>query len=190
MAAQAEICPHLHLSLQSANSLILKRMKRRYDRELVYERIRIMRECMPDLVISADVMTGFPTESDDQFQDTLQAIDDLEISYPHVFPYSERHGTPAARIPRQVPVAERKLRARLVREAGERVQERVLARWVGQCARVLVEGHEKQNSRYLRARLDNYLPVQVSGCARDGEWLDVMLKSVEQGALLAESPAQ
>jgi len=187
MAEQPEICPHLHLSLQSANSLILKRMKRRYGRELVYERIQKMRACMPDLVISADVMTGFPTESDEQFQDTLQAIDDLKIAYPHVFPYSERDGTPAARIPRQISVAERKQRARRVREAGERVQESVLARWVDQFARVLVEGHSKQTPQYLRARMDNYLPVHVPGSAKDGEWLNVVLKSVEQGALLAKT---
>ena len=187
MAEQPQICPHLHLSLQSANSLILKRMKRRYGRELVYERIQKMRECMPDLVISADVMTGFPTESDEQFQDTLQAIDDLEIAYPHVFPYSERNGTPATRIPRQVSVAERKQRARRVREAGERVQESVLARWVGESARVLIEGRSKSNLQYLRARMDNYLPVQILGSAKDGEWLHVMLTSVEQGTLLAET---
>ncbi|MDH3695494.1 MAG: hypothetical protein OER96_13090, partial [Gammaproteobacteria bacterium] len=82
---------------------------------------------------------------------------------------------------------ERKQRARRVREAGERVQESVLARWVGESARVLIEGRSKSNLQYLRARMDNYLPVQILGSAKDGEWLHVMLTSVEQGTLLAET---
>lgn len=187
MATEPTVCPHLHLSLQSANTLILKRMKRRYDRELVYERIQKMRDYMTDLVISADIMSGFPTETDEQFQDTLQAIDDLEIAYPHVFPYSQRDGTPAARIPKQVPVNLRKHRARIVRDAGERVRVRVIKRWVGQSTRVLVEGRSKHAENTVRARMDNYLPVSIPVVADEGDWLSVTLKLEAQGELVASS---
>ncbi len=186
MASEPRVCSHLHLSLQSANTLILKRMKRRYDRELIYERIQKMRDCLPDLVISADVMTGFPTETDEQFQDTLRAIDDLEIAYPHVFPFSERDGTPAARIPKQVPHAVRKQRARLVRGAGARVRDNVLERWVGQSVRVLIESRNKKSEENsARARMDNYLPVTVLDPADAGDWLNVTLRSAAEGELIA-----
>lgn len=108
MAQSPRFCSQLHLSLQSASSLILKRMKRRASRELIYDRIAALREAVPDLVLSADILVGFPTETDEHFADTLTAIDELEIAYPHVFPYSAREGTPAARIPNQVPVDIRK----------------------------------------------------------------------------------
>ena len=117
LAGSKRLCPQLHLSLQSANTLILKRMKRRATREMVYERIEKLRAAIPNLMLSADLMTGFPTETETQFNDTLNAVSDLEIAYPHVFAYSPRPGTPAARIPNQVPVAERKNRAAKIRGA-------------------------------------------------------------------------
>ncbi len=110
LATNKRMVPHLHLSLQSGNTLILKRMKRRYDANLVRDRIGRLRVRVPQLVMSADVMVGFPTETDQQFEDTWSLIDELEIAFPHVFSYSEREGTPAARIPhaKQVPVLSEK----------------------------------------------------------------------------------
>ncbi len=134
-----KICPQLHLSLQSANTLILKRMKRRATREIVYDRINALRAAIPELVLSADILVGFPTETDAQFIETLDAVRELEIAYPHVFSYSSRPGTPAARIPSQVPKSERKRRAKSVREAGMEVWQRVARRQIGHRVSVIVE---------------------------------------------------
>ena len=124
MAKEPRICPHIHLSLQSGNTLILKRMKRRYDADHVRERIASLRAVVPELVMSADVMVGFPTETQEQYLDTEQMLQDIEVAFPHVFSYSERSGTPAARIPqgKQVPVVERKERNLRLRQSVEKMQ--------------------------------------------------------------------
>ena len=95
LSSGGKFCPYLHVSVQSASTLILKRMKRRYSREQLYERVTKAQERVPELVVGADIMVGFPTESDEQFRDTLAAVKDLQIVYPHVFPFSLRDGAPA-----------------------------------------------------------------------------------------------
>ncbi len=182
------ICPHLHLSLQSANTLILKRMKRRARRELVYDRITALRSALPDLVLSADILAGFPTESDAHFDDTLAAIEELEIAYPHVFTYSSRPGTPAARIPDQVPKGIRQQRADAARRAGRKVWHRVAHRQVGETKRVLLENcHAPANRPYLVfSRADNYFPVKIKCDSRpESQWLDVKITGVGENTLLA-----
>ena len=99
IADEPRLCPHIHLSLQSGSTLILKRMKRRYDAPFVKERISLLRKQVPDLVMSADVMVGFPTETEENYMDTENMLRELDIAFPHIFTYSERSGTPAARIP-------------------------------------------------------------------------------------------
>ena len=162
MESYPNICPHIHLSLQSAAPIILKRMKRRYDPGLVYDAVAALRKARPELILSADIMAGFPTESDDDFAMTRQAIFDLQIAYPHVFAYSERAGTPAARIPNQVLPEVRKVRARQLREAGVSVRNTVLERWQGHSEVALVEGPVNQTDSMYRSRLPNYLPVYFS----------------------------
>ena len=142
------VCPHIHLSLQSASPIILKRMKRRYQPDDVYSAVAALRNVRSDLVLSADIMAGFPTETESDFEMTKSAIFDLEIAYPHVFAYSERDGTPAARIPKQVPPEVRKTRARVLRHAGDTVRQKVLSGYVGKSAEVLTEcrvSHTKSN---------------------------------------------
>ena len=182
---QGVICPHLHLSLQSANTLILKRMKRRYDREFVYERVKQLRQAVPGLVISADVMTGFPTETDEQFEQTLSAITDLEIAFPHVFPYSQRSGTPAAKIPKQIDVKIRKQRAQQVRRAGEAVLKQVINRQIGQRQQVLTEESIDRKSGYRRARAENYLPVLVSQAYNANQLINIVTEQANQHSLIA-----
>ncbi len=190
MAAQPKLCPHLHLSLQSGNSLILKRMKRRYTRELVYQRMEHLRRAVPDVVLSADVMAGFPTETEGQFLDTLGALYDLEIAYPHVFAYSERAGTPAARIPKQIPVPERKARARRLREAGERIRGDVMRRYVGRRVRVLVESGGRAPAGFRLARAAAYLPVHVPAThARADHFCEVRISGCRGDALVASDGA-
>lgn len=185
-----KLCPHLHLSLQSGNTLILKRMKRRYTRDTIYARIARLREHVPEVVLSADIMVGFPTETDAQFDDTQRMVADLGIAFPHVFCYSSRPGTPAARIPesRQVPVAVRKQRAHALREAARHVRARLLRRRIGARARVLVEGGGKPPPGYQRARSADYLTVMVPVSGdRVGTWSDVEYLRREGDTLIART---
>ena len=157
------ICPHIHLSLQSASPIILKRMKRRYQPEQVYEAVQALRNARRDLVLSADIMVGFPTETDDDFELTRKSIADLKIAYPHVFAYSERSDTPAARIPNQVPHQTRKSRADLLRAEGEKVRTGVLKSNIGKQSQVLIETTVDSDQLMLRGRMANYLPVYLFG---------------------------
>ena len=116
------IHPHLHLSIQSGDNLILKRMKRRHNREDVIELCDKMRAVRSDVTFGSDFICGFPTETDEQFQNTVKLVEEAQISKLHVFPYSERTGTPAASMP-QVPVEVRKERAKILRQKGEPVDE-------------------------------------------------------------------
>jgi threonylcarbamoyladenosine tRNA methylthiotransferase MtaB len=193
LASHPKLCPHMHISLQSGNTLILKRMRRRYDSEHVYERIARLREAIPNLVLSADVMAGFPTETEEQYRDTERMLWDLEIAYPHVFPYSERQGTPAARIPpgRQVPVPVRKQRARELREVGRRVRATVLRKRIGASVRALVESRLNGDSGPWQARGADYLPLSLAAASDvcPGDFLNVIIDGVENDRLIARVAA-
>jgi len=187
LASHPKLCPHLHLSLQSGNTRVLKRMRRRYTADQVRERVARLREAVPGLVLSADVMVGYPTETEAQYRDTEHMIEELEIAYPHVFPYSEREGTPAARIPsdRQVPVPERKERARRLRRAGAVVRNRVLSSRVGEPVRVLLENGGDAGDDWCGRGAD-YLPVTMSaGRLQTGEFVDAVVEGVERDRLVA-----
>lgn len=114
----ANIHPHFHLSIQSGDNMILKRMKRRHSREDVIKLCQQLREARPEASFGADFICGFPTETEEQFSNTLRLVDEAKIAKLHVFPYSERSGTPAALMP-QMPVEERKERAKRLRQKGE-----------------------------------------------------------------------
>ena len=187
-ANEPRICSHMHLSLQSGNSLILKRMKRRYSADDVRERIAKLRRLMPELVISADVMVGFPTETEAQYLDTEQMLTDIEVAFPHTFSYSERSGTPAARIPanKQVSVPERKERNSRIRKAAQPIQRRLRESKVGQRAWVLPEKDAKKEG-FTVCRAEDYLSVLVpSEKLERGKWLEVRYKAVENDMLVAK----
>ena len=138
ITGEMRIMPHLHLSLQAGSDMILKRMKRRHaraDSVAIVERLKAKR---PDLAIGADLIAGFPTEDDAMAADTLALIDDADIVHAHIFPYSERAGTPAARMP-QVPVPLRKERAERLREAAARRKRAWLQAQIGTMQNVLIE---------------------------------------------------
>lgn len=184
-AETPRLCPHVHLSLQSGSTLILKRMKRRYDAGEVRRRVGALRDAVPDLVLGADIMVGFPTETDDAFEDTVQMARTLRITHPHIFPYSPRPGTPAARIPRQVPHDLRRSRARRLRAVTRGLRRDLLAERLGRRARVLVEGGPGRAGQ-SRARAADYLSVLVpERAARTGEWLDVVYEGIEGESLIA-----
>ena len=160
------VCPHLHLSLQSMAPIILKRMKRRYTPEDVNLAVERLNKVRRDLVLSADIMVGFPTESDSDFECTRRALHELEIAYPHVFVYSERNGTPAARIPKQVPVDVRKQRAQLLRQEGEEIRIKVLQRYLGERVSTLIESAAEPSSNLMRSRMSNFIPVYFHQAAQ------------------------
>lgn len=116
------IHPHFHLSIQAGDNMILKRMKRRHSREDVITLCHKIRKVRPEATFGADFICGFPTESDEAFQNTVKLVREAGINKLHVFPYSERPGTPAALMP-QVPVETRKERARILREQGENLDD-------------------------------------------------------------------
>ncbi len=177
LAEEPRLMPHLHLSLQAGDDMILKRMKRRHLRDeaiALTDRIRALR---PDAVFGADLIAGFPTETEEMFRNTLDIVGRCELTYLHVFPYSERDGTPAARIPNKVPKAERKDRARRLREKGEAQLAGYLSSRVGKNERVLVE---KDGD----GRTEGFAPVEISG--RSGDLIDVVITGVQNGKLLAQ----
>ncbi len=192
LESDPRLCRHLHLSLQSGSTLLLKRMKRRYSAEFVYERIRTLRQRVPDLVLSADIMVGFPTETEEQFQDTENMVRELEIAFPHVFCYSERVGTPAARIPSrwQVPLAIRRQRAKRLRHKASLIRTQLLRSRIGEVHRVLIEGGGKPPAGYQRARAADYLTVYApAGVHELGRWRQVRYEGIYGDGLIARRMA-
>ena len=110
IADEPRLMPHLHMSLQAGDDMVLKRMKRRHLRADAIEMCRRARDLRPDIVFGADIIAGFPTETDEMFENTLACVSECDLTFLHVFPYSPRPGTPAAKMP-QVPGPLRKQRA-------------------------------------------------------------------------------
>ena len=138
IADEPRLMPHLHLSLQSGDNLILKRMKRRHNREHTIDFCHSMRALRPDMVFGADIIVGFPTETEEMFQRSLDIVVECDLTHLHVFPYSARPGTPAARMPAVRGPVIRERAARL-RQAGEAALARHLQSQVGRDVQVLVE---------------------------------------------------
>jgi threonylcarbamoyladenosine tRNA methylthiotransferase MtaB len=138
IASEERLMPHLHLSLQAGDDMILKRMKRRHSRSDAIRFCTEARRRRPDVVFGADIITGFPTETDEMFANSLSLVADCGLTYLHVFPYSARTGTPAARMP-QVPGNVRRDRAARLRAAGQAAQAAYFAGLQGQTVEMLVE---------------------------------------------------
>jgi threonylcarbamoyladenosine tRNA methylthiotransferase MtaB len=148
--------PHLHLSLQSGDDLILKRMKRRHARADAVAFCQQVRAFRPDMVFGADFIAGFPTETDEMFAATLAMVEDCGLTHLHVFPYSPRPGTPAARMP-QVAGPVIKARAKALREKGEFALRAHLEAQVGRTISVLTE-------RGGTGRAQDFTPVDTPDC--------------------------
>ena len=138
IGTQPRLMPHFHISLQSGADLILKRMKRRHLRQDVLDWCHQVRLLRPDVVFGADLIAGFPTETEAMFQETLDLVEQCDLAYLHVFPYSPREGTPAARMP-QLPKATIKARAASLRQLAHLQKEKQLTSFIGQQVTVLVE---------------------------------------------------
>ena len=176
MAAQTRIAPHVHAPLQSGSDRILRRMHRKYRPRHYADRIMKARRLMPDAAIGADVMVGFPGETDADFEESRQFIEQLPFTYLHVFTYSERPGTPAAEDPQAVPMAARKERNRVLRELGERKNLEFRQHMVGRTlsAVTLHEPGAALTGNYLKVQLTSLLDanvmadLRIGGLTRDG----------------------
>ena len=138
ITGEHRVMPHLHLSLQSGDDMILKRMKRRHLREHSVVFCADIRKRRPDMVFGADIIAGFPTETDEMFENSLRIVDECELTFLHVFPYSPRPGTPAARMP-EVGRDVVKRRAAMLRAKGEQRLQKFLGAEVGKRHDILVE---------------------------------------------------
>jgi len=181
LADDERLMPHLHLSLQAGDDLILKRMKRRHSRADAVALTERLRRVRPDMVFGADLIAGFPTETDTMFANTLRLVEDCGLTYLHVFPYSERPGTPAARMP-QLPGPLRRERAARLRSEGDRALRRFLQSRVGSTARVLLE-------RPGQGRTEQFAPTAVTGDERAGQIVDVEIIGTADGQLHARAAA-
>jgi len=155
IAEDARLMPHLHLSLQSGDDLILKRMKRRHSRRDAIEFCARVRRLRPDIALGADIIAGFPTETEEMFSRSLALVEECDLTFLHVFPYSTRPGTPAARMP-QVAGEAIKERARRLRASGEAALRRRLASEIGATRQVLIESDRQ-------GRTEHFLPVAIRG---------------------------
>ncbi len=179
LAEEHRLMPHLHLSVQAGSDLILKRMRRRHSRSQAFEVIQRARTLRPGIAIGADLIAGFPTETDALFTETLDFVRDAALPYVHVFPYSERRGTPAARMP-TVPKADRKTRAALLRLAGAANAEAFLAAKIGQRISVLAEAEQSGHS-------EHFSPVRLAHVTEPGRLLTARVTGTASGTLLAEA---
>jgi threonylcarbamoyladenosine tRNA methylthiotransferase MtaB len=157
LATEARLMPHLHLSLQAGDDLILKRMKRRHLRADAIRFCADVRKLRPDMVFGADLIAGFPTETEAMFARSLDLVDDCGLTHLHVFPFSPRTGTPAAKMP-QIAREEVKERAKRLRGKGEAALRRHLEAQVGRVHRVLTESASDEG---LIARTEQFTPVRV-----------------------------
>jgi threonylcarbamoyladenosine tRNA methylthiotransferase MtaB len=178
LASDRRLMPHLHLSLQSGDDMILKRMKRRHSRDDALAIVGKLRALRPDMVFGADIIAGFPTETDAMFENTLRIIGEADLTYLHVFPYSPREGTPAARMPQVSKVVARE-RAALLRAEGERQFMKLCLSRIGKVENVLVE-------RNGLGRTEQFVPVIVSD-AQPGELLAVQITGSAADGLVGEA---
>jgi threonylcarbamoyladenosine tRNA methylthiotransferase MtaB len=151
--------PHFHIPLQSGSNEILKKMKRRYQREVYTERVSKIREVMPHACIGVDVIVGFPGETDEDFLETYHFLNDLEISYLHVFTYSERDNTEAAAMDGVVPMNVRSKRSKMLRGLSVKKRRAFYETQIGSNRTVLFEGENKEG--YIHGFTENYVKVKT-----------------------------
>ncbi|HET8753779.1 MAG TPA: radical SAM protein, partial [Salinimicrobium sp.] len=151
--------PHFHIPLQSGSNDILKAMRRRYLRELYVEKVEKIKELMPDACIGVDVIVGFPGETDEHFLDTYNFLNNLDISYLHVFTYSERDNTLAADMDNEVPLKVRKKRSKMLRGLSVKKRRAFYESQLGKTHTVLFESENKEG--YIHGFTENYVKVKA-----------------------------
>jgi threonylcarbamoyladenosine tRNA methylthiotransferase MtaB len=178
---EQRIMPHFHLSVQSGNDLILKRMKRRHSRQQVIEFCSKVRSIRKDVVFGADIIAGFPTETEKMFQDSLNMIKECKLTHLHIFPYSIRNNTPAARMP-QIPKDIIKKRAKILRDEGDRQMQAYLQNQIGSSTTMLVE-QVKENISYGKSQ--HFTKIKIQKMIKEGTIVKCIIKDVDKGILSA-----
>ncbi len=170
LSQEEKLCPHFHLSLQSGCDKTLERMRRRYNPDDYRELIRLLREYFPDCAVTTDVMVGFPGETEEDFNESVEFVKEISFAGVHVFPYSEREGTVAANMPGSIPKAERYHRAEIMSEAAKIGEEAFKKAHIGKVVSVLFE-HEKCED-FHQGHTKDYLMVRVPKI-QDSLWKEI-----------------
>lgn len=178
IATEPRLMPHLHLSLQHGDDLILKRMKRRHLRDDAIRFTEEARRLRPDLTFGADIIAGFPTETETHFENSLKLVDDCDLTWLHVFPYSKREGTPAAKIPNQIDGNVIKARASRLREAGDRQVQKHLQSQIGVTHHILMENAHM-------GRTEQFTEVHFDKPQAEGEIITTKITGMRAGQLTA-----
>jgi threonylcarbamoyladenosine tRNA methylthiotransferase MtaB len=172
VAESSKFMPHFHIPLQSGSNRILGLMRRRYRREVYEQKVSQIKTLMPHCAIGVDVIVGFPGETESDFQETFNFLHDLDISYLHVFTYSERDNTLAASMEGVVPVNIRHERNKILRNLSYKKMQWFTQQHAGQIRKVLFEGHEKE--QMMEGYTDNYIrvstPFRVEWCNQLVDW--------------------
>jgi threonylcarbamoyladenosine tRNA methylthiotransferase MtaB len=187
VAASGRIAKHAHVPMQSGSDAVLRRMHRKYRPWHYREKILKIRAAMPTAAIGADVMVGFPGETEAEFDETRRMIEELPFTYLHVFTYSARPGTPAAEQPGQVPVAVARERNRVLRDAASKKK----AAFMGSLMGTIVEAITLQSGGedFTEALTENYLKIRISGNHEANRWGNVVVAGVNGEMLLGKPVA-
>ena len=181
IADEPRLMPHFHISVQSGDDLILKRMKRRHTRADIEGFVVRVRDLRPGAAFGADIIAGFPTETDEAFENSVSLVRDCGLTWLHVFPYSERPGTPAAKMP-QLPGDVRKARAADLRAVGAEQVRRFLDAQIGSVADVLVE-------QDAQGRSPHFANVRIEGATADGLIVPARIVARDNDTLIAQKAA-
>ena len=190
VATSPRIAKHAHLPLQSGSDAVLRRMHRKYRPWHYREKIEKIRAAMPTAAIGADVMAGFPGETETEFEETRRLVEDLPFTYLHVFTYSARPGTPAATMAKQVPIHIARERNRILRDLAARKKLAFMNNFVGQPIETItlnLAGSD-QEGEYTEGLTDNYLPIRVKGNHPPNRWIPARVERVLDGALRGIAP--
>jgi threonylcarbamoyladenosine tRNA methylthiotransferase MtaB len=188
VATSPRIAKHAHVPMQSGSDAVLRRMHRKYRPWHYREKIEKIRAAMPTAAIGGDVMVGFPGESESEFAETLQMIEDLPFTYLHVFTYSARPGTPAAEMPNQIPVRVARDRNRILRELGEQKKLSFVHSFIGKTVEAITLARDSENAVrqvFTQALTDNYLKLRLSGLHEPNRWVEAQVGRVDDGVLVA-----
>jgi threonylcarbamoyladenosine tRNA methylthiotransferase MtaB len=174
LSQSKKICPHLHIPIQSGDDEILKKMDRDYDPSFLSNLIQELHRKIPKLSIGADVIVGFPGETEEKFEHTYGLVESLPFSYLHVFPFSRRKGTPAFRLPQGVDEKEMKKRAEVMRELGKKKRQAFYRQFLNQELSVLVEGRKEKETGRWKGFSRNYIPVLLdkNRIKEDRDWVN------------------
>jgi tRNA-2-methylthio-N6-dimethylallyladenosine synthase len=183
MADCAAVCEHAHLPLQSGSTRILKAMRRTYSRERYLRLVGELRNAIPDLALTTDLIVGFPGETERDFRETVEAVEEVGYDGAFTFVFSPRHGTEAAAMPDQVPEEVKRERIERLIETVQRVAERRNRERIGRIEEVLVEGPSRTDGALLRGRTRRNTTVNFSGAARAGEVVGVRIEGATSTTL-------